>query len=75
VVVEVVVVEVEAVVVAVRVTLMPDRRGWFLKKRSIRSLLSRTNTTPKKCTPSSQRLRRPSTGSPGTQERNAVPSR
>ena len=67
------VVEVEAAVVAVRVTPMPNRRGWFLKKRSIRSLLSRTSTTPKKCTPSSQQPRRPSTGSSGTQERNAVP--
>ena len=75
---QVVVVEVEAAaepvaVVAVGVTPMPDRGGLFLKLTLTGSLLSRTNTTPKKGTPSSQRPRRPSTGSSGTQERNVEP--
>ena len=43
-----------AVVVTVGVTPMPDRRGLFLKLTSTGSLLLRTITTPKKCTPSSQ---------------------
>ncbi len=59
-----------AAVVAVGVTPMPNRGGLFLKLTSTESLLSRTSTTPKKGTPSSQRPRRPSTGSSGTQERN-----
>ena len=61
-----------AAVVAVGVTPTPDRGDLFLRQTSTRSLLSRTSTTPTKCTPSSQRPRRPSIGSSGTQGRNAA---
>ncbi len=61
-----------AAVVAVGVTPTPDRGDLFLRQTLTRSILSRTSTTPMKCTPSSQRPRRPSTGSSGTQGRNAA---
>ena len=62
-----------AAVVSVGVTPMLDARGLFLRPTLTRSLLSRTSITLKKCKPSLLRPRRPSTGSSGTQGRNAAP--